>query len=286
MSKITTISVLPKINNFKIIKNLDVDKRYIIDPKGLNIPISVAKFTKIRELYTLKAMSDEDIKNIVLDIQLNRDGRYILHSISKVKEKFIMEILDCVRNNFTFCDFEKDVLRVYSEDYNEHMRLNQKNKHNLKKTKNRHGNKNHHGNKKRPDGYQQDYNKDYGRAAYAFKTHNDIKLILSFKEKYPDSDAFADIIANYNSKQNSHVEISKETVANINPKMQQYIRRISPLFRDITNETSFMHILHTFIKCGELKSHVDTNEVEKMKNEFSKMKEEISVMGETLALFA
>ena len=280
MSKNTTISALPKISNFEIIKNLDVDKRYIIDPKGLNIPITIAKFTKIRELYTLKVMSGEDIRNIVLDIHLNRDGRFLLHSISMAKGKFIMEILDCEHNNYTFCDFEKDILRVYSKDYSERMRLNQKKKYNLKKSKKCRRNK------KRPDGYQQEYNKDYGRAAYVFKRHNDIKLILSFKEKYPDSDAFADIIANYNSKQNSQVETSKKTVTNINPNVQRYIKRIIPIFRNITDDAAFMDILHVFIKSGELKSHVDTNEVEKMRNEFSEMKKEISVMSDALALFA
>lgn len=280
MSKITSINTLPKINNFKIIKNLDVGKRYIIDPKGLNIPISIAKFTKIRELYTLKATSGEDIKNIVLDIQLNRDGRFILHSISKVKGKFIMKILDCVHNNFTFYDFEKDILHVYSEEYNEHMRAIRNEKHNIKKSKNRHGNKKH------PDGYWDVYSSDYNAAKYAFEKHKDIKLIYNFKEKYPESNAFAKIIAKHESKQKSQVKAPKKTATNINPKMQQYIKRISPIFRNITDETAFMHILHVFIKSGELKSHVDTNEVEKMMNEFSEMKKEISVMGDTLALFA
>lgn len=280
MSKNTFISALPNINNFEIIKNLDVGKRYIIDPKGLNVPISIDKFTKIRELYTLKVMRGEDIRNIILDIQLNRGGRFLLHSISMIKGKFIMKILDCERNEFTFCDFEKDILRVYSENYSERMRLNQKEKYNLKKSKKCHRNK------KRPDGYQREYNKDYGRADYAFKKHNDISLILSFKEKYPDSDAFADIIANYNSKQNSQVETFKKTTTNINPNVQQYIKRIIPIFRNITDDTAFMDILHVFIKSGELKSHVDTNEVEKMRNEFSEMKKEISVMSDALALFA
>lgn len=280
MSKNTFISALPNINNFEIIKNLDVGKRYIIDPKGLNVPISIDKFTKIRELYTLKVMRGEDIRNIILDIQLNRGGRFLLHSISMIKGKFIMKILDCERNEFTFCDFEKDILRVYSENYSERMRLNQKEKYNLKKSKKCHGNK------KRPDGYQREYSKNYNRATYAFKKHNDISLILSFKEKYPDSDAFADIIADYNNKQNSQVETSKKTATNINPNVQQYIKRIIPIFRNITDDTAFMDILHVFIKSGELKSHVDTNEVEKMRNEFSEMKKEISVMSDALALFA
>ena len=280
MSKNTIISALPEINNFKIIKNLNVDKRYIIDPEGLNIPISIAKFTKIRESYTSKVMNGEDIKNIVLDIHLNRDGRFLLHSISMDKGKFIMRIIDLEHDELTFCDYEKDILRVNSENYIERMRLNQKKKHNLKKTKKCHRNK------KRPDGYQQEYNKDYGRAAYAFKKHNDISLILSFKEKYPDSDAFADIIADYNGKQNSQVETSKKSVTNINPNVQRYIKRISPIFRNITDDTAFMDILHVFIKSGELQSHVDTNEVEKMRNEFSEMKKEISVMSDALALFA
>ena len=225
-------------------------------------------------------MNGEDIKNIVLDIHLNRDGRFLLHSISMDKGKFIMRIIDLERDELTFCDYEKDILRVNSENYIERMRLNQKKKHNLKKTKKCHRNK------KRPDGYQQEYNKNYGRAAYAFKKHNDISLILSFKEKYPDSDAFADIIADYNGKQNSQVETSKKSVTNINPNVQRYIKRISPIFRNITDDTAFMDILHVFIKSGELQSHVDTNEVEKMRNEFSEMKKEISVMSDALALFA
>ena len=75
-------------------------------------------------------------------------------------------------------------------------------------------------------------------------------------------------------------------MTNINPNVQRYIKRISPIFRNITDDTAFMDILHVFIKSGELQSHVDTNEVEKMRNEFSEMKKEISVMSDALALFA
>lgn len=280
MSKNISITTLPKISNFKTVNNLDVDKRYFIDPKGLNIPISVAKFTKIRELYTLKVMSGENVKNIVLDIFLNKDERFLLHSIDMVKGKFVMKILDCKLNEFTFCDFEKDILRVQTKDYTKRMRLNQKEKYHNKNSKKRIYTKKH------PDGYWKKYNGDYGKAKYAFDIHNDIEAIYNFREKYPESNAFAEIIMEYENKQNSQVEDSKETVININPKIQQYIKRIIPLFRNITDEATFMDILHVFIKSGELKSRIDTDEVEKMKNEFSEMKKEISVMSDALALFA
>lgn len=281
MSKNTFISALPKINNFEIIKNLDVDKRYIIDPKGLNIPITIAKFTKIRELYTLKVMSGEDIRNIILDIHLNRGGRFLLQSISMIRGKFIMKILDCERNEFTFCDFEKDILRVNSENYIERMRLNQKKKHNLKKTKKCHGNK------KRPDGYQEERHSDWCRAKYAFEKHNDISLILSFIEKYPNSKAFADIIADYNSKQISQSETPKESTIYIGAEEQQYIKRIVHIFNNITtDETTLSVIINDYIKNGILKSRIDANEVEKMKNEISEMENKISTMNKVLSLFS
>ena len=283
MSKNTTISALPSISNFEIIKNLDVDKRYIIDPKGLNIPITIAKFTKIRELYTLKVMSGEDVRNIVLDIFLNRDGRFLLHSISMTKGKFIMKILDCERDNYSFCDFEKDILRVYSEDYSERMRLNQKKKYNLKKTKKCHGNK------KRSDGYKKEYHSDWSRANYAFtkKKHKDISLILSFKEKYPDSEAFADIIADYNAKQNSQSETPKDSTIRISAEAQQYIKRLVQIFNNITtDETTFSVIISDYLKNGILKSRIDANEVEKMKNEISEMENKISTMNEVLSLIS
>ena len=271
MSKYTTISPLPEISNFEIIKNLDVNKRYIIDPKGLNIPIAIAKFTKIRELYTLKVMSGEDIRNIVLDIRLNRGGRFLLHSISMVKGKFIMRILDYERDEYTFCDFEKDILRVYSEDYSEHMRLNQKKKYNLKKSKNCHENK------KRPDSYQKERQSDWGRAKYAFEKHDDIKLILSFKEKYPNSRAFAGKIAEYNAKQKSQSETPKDSTIYISAEEQQYIKRLVQIFSNIkTDETTFSVIITDYLKNKILKSRVDVNEVEKMKNEISEMENEIS----------
>ena len=272
MSKNTTISALPKISNFEIIKNLDVDKRYIIDPKGLNIPITIAKFTKIRELYSLKVMSGEDIRNIVLNIRLNRDKRFLLHSIDMVKGKFIMKIMDCERDNYTFCDFEKDILRVYSEDYSERMRLFQKKKHNLKKSKKCHGNK------KRPDGYQEERHSFWCRAAYAFREHDDIKLILSFREKYPNSRAFADKIAEYNAKQKSQSETPKKSTICISGEAQQYIKRLVQIFNNITDETTFSVIFNDYLKNKILKSRVDANEVEKMKNEISEMKNEISEM--------
>lgn len=110
-------------------------------------------------------------------------------------------------------------------------------------------------------------------------------LVFYYTEKYTNQ------VKSYQKKnernQKSQVDTTKNnTKIQINPGVQQYIKRLVPIFRNITDETAFMDILHVFIKTGEIKSHIDSNEMEKMKKDFSEMKKEISKLKEVLSLFS
>lgn len=275
------INMLPSVSVSKQINNLDVNRCYVIAPNGVNIRISHAKYSDIRKNYT-KAIKEGQLKKcVVLNEKLTNNGQFYLTHIDYVKGKYKMTIVDCHLNERYTYDFEKDLVFYYTEKYSNQVKAYQK------KISKNHKNIKVHGNKKRPDGYQREYNKDYGRADYAFKKHNDISLILSFKEKYPDSDAFADIIADYNNKQISQSETLKESTICINAEEQQYIKRIVHIFNNITtDETTLSVIINDYIKNGILKSRIDAKEVEKMKNEISEMENKISTMNKVLSLFS
>lgn len=277
------INMLPSVSVSKQINNLDVNRCYVIAPNGVNIRISHAKYSDIRRNYT-KAIEEGQLKKcVVLNEKLTNDGRFYLTHIDYVKGKYMMTICDCHLNERFTYDFEKDLVFYYTEKYANQIKAYQKkNNKNYKNTK-------VHGNKKHPNGYWKKYNKDY------YNTKDDIQLKIAFRKKY-NCNAFAKDIAEYERNQKSKVDITKnnsnvDTTKNnskiqINPGVQQYIKRLVPIFRNITDESAFMDILQVFIKTGEIKSHIDSNEMEKMKKDFCEMKKEISKLNEVLSLFS
>lgn len=264
--------MLPSVSVTKKIDNSDTNRYYVIDPNGLNIRLAHSKYTDIRKKYTNAIESGQSKNRVKLDVKLTNDDRYYLKSIDYEDENYFMMVLDCYFNKLHVYNFKKDVVFYYTDNYVKKTKAYQKKmSKKFKKAK-------VHGNKKRPEGYWKTYGDNYGAAKYAFDHHNDIGAIYTFKEKYPESNAFSKIIANYEKGKKYQENAPKKTNANINPEVQQYIKRIIPLFRNISDETTFMTFLNLLIKNGDWKSHIDTKEMEKMKKEFS-------VMGDALALF-
>lgn len=276
---------LPHISNRKVDKNLTINYRYIFNVGGNNVPVSVDRFSEIKENYKYYvSRGGNRYTGIQLNLYLNKEKRYFLVSISYEDNRYLMTIVDNEKSEKHICDFENDITYICSEDYIQKMK-----KYHKKSYSQKNQTTVHRFNKKRPDGYQREYNRNYGRAAYAFKKkkQKDISLILSFKEKYPDSDAFADIIADYNSKQNSQSETPKESTICISAEEQQYIKRLVQIFNNVTtDETTLSVIISDYFKNGILKSRVDANEVEKMKNEISEMENKISTMNKVLSLIS
>lgn len=276
---------LPHISNRKVDKNLTINYRYIFNVGGNNVPVSVDRFSEIKENYRYYVLRGGNrYTGIQLNLYLNKEKRYFLESISYENNRYLMTILDNEKSEKHICDFENNITYICSEDYVQKMK-----KYHKKSYSQKNQTTVHRFNKKRPDGYQREYSKNYNRATYAFKQHNDINLILSFREKYPDSEAFADIIADYNSKQKSQSETPKESTICISPEAQQYIKRLVQIFNNITDETTLSVIISDYLENGilkSLKSRIDTNEVEKMKNEISEMENKISTMNEVLSLFS
>lgn len=273
---------LPHISNRKVDKNLTINYRYIFNVGGNNVPVSVDRFSEIKENYRYYVLRGGNrYAGIQLNLYLNKEKRYFLESISYEDNRYLMTILDNEKSEKHICDFENNITYICSEDYVQKMK-----KYHKKSYSQKNQTTVHRFNKKRPDGYQREYSKNYNRATYAFKQHNDINLILSFREKYPDSEAFADIIADYNAKQNSQSETPKKSTICISAGAQKYIKRLVQFFNNITDETTLSVIISDYLKHGILKSHVDANEVEKMKNEISEMENKISIMNEVLSLIS
>ena len=274
MNIYSKIAELPFVSNREVDKNLTINQRYIFNVDGNKVPVSIDRFCEIRENYRYYVSRGENrYTGIHLNLYLNGEKRYFLESISYENDRYLMTILDNEKSEKHICDFENNITHICSEDYVQKMK-----KYNKKSSSQKNQITPRHFNKKRPDGYQREYNRNYGRAAYAFREHDDINLILSFKEKYPDSDAFADKIAEYNAKQKSQSETPKESTICISAEAQKYIKRLVQFFNNITDETTFSIIFNDYLKNGILKSRVDANEVEKMKNEISEMENEISEM--------
>lgn len=280
MRIINHTNMLPSVSISKQIDNLDVNRCYVIAPNGINIRLSHVKYSNIRKKYTEAIKKGQLKKCVFLNEKLTNDGRFYLTYIDYVEGKYIMKILDRHFDELYTYDLKKDLVFYYTEKYTKQVKAYQKKKsENCKNTK-------VHGNKKRPDSYQEERHSDWCRANYAFEKHDNIELILSFKEKYPNSKAFADKIAEYNAKQNSQSETPKESTICISAEAQQYIKRLVQIFNNITDETTLSVIISDYIKNGILKSRIDSNEVEKMKNEISEMENKISIMNEVLTLIS
>ena len=264
MSNHTTITNLPEITNSILDESLTVNKRFIIDKEGNNISMSPDKLTEIRKIYYTAIKNGQNIDRIILDIFINRSGRFLLESIDYKEGKFFMNVRDLLNNKSLVYDFERDIKSFHN-----------KRAHHL----NNRGRGSKKYNKKT---YSQNYyenNKEKYREYSSIYLNGTIEEKIAYRKKYNTNKAFAADIKKFESESVSNKSVwrisemkteeknqeAKTEITDISSVNTNLLKRIFPeLATNLSSNT--MAQLITLLG-SNLMNFRDENELQKMKQE-------------------